>query len=221
MADNGAALKVLLVDDHRLFREGLRDLLAEHGIEVAGEAEDAAEAVALAAETKPEVVLTEIDVPGASGGAMHATRRLKFASPDSRVVVLTISADEEQIFEAVHAGACGYLLKDASVDDIVRGVRAAAAGESVISPRIAAYLLKRLRESSPPPDRPDDLTLRLTVREREVLRLMAGGKDNHEIAEELVISEQTAKNHVSSVLAKLEVDNRIQAAVCAVRERLL
>jgi two-component system nitrate/nitrite response regulator NarL len=148
-------------------------------------------------------------------------RRLRFASPESSVVVLTVSAESERISDAVHAGACGYLLKDASVDDIVRGVRAAAAGESVVSPRIAAYLLQWLREASPPPDRPEDLTLRLTVREREVLRLMAMGKDNHGIAKDLVISEQTAKNHVSSVLAKLEVNNRIQAAVCAVRERIL
>jgi DNA-binding NarL/FixJ family response regulator len=216
-----AALTVLLVDDHRLFREGLRDLLAEHGIEVAGEAGNAPDAVALAAEKKPEVVLTELNLPGASDAAMDITRRLGFASPGSRVVILTVSTDEAQIFDAVRAGACGYLLKDASVDDIVRGIRAAAAGESVLSPRIAAHLLKRLRDSSPPPDRAEDLTLRLTVREREVLRLIAAGKDNHGIAEQLVISEQTAKNHVSSVLAKLEVANRIQAAVCAVRERLL
>jgi DNA-binding NarL/FixJ family response regulator len=219
--DNGAALRVLLVDNHRLFREGLRDLLAEHGIEVAGEAEDASEAVVLAAETKPDVVVTELQVPGATDGAMHATRRLRFASPNSRVIVLTITAEEEQVLDALHAGACGYLLKDTPVDDIIRGVRAAAAGDSVLSPRVATHVVKRLRETSPAPDRPEDLTLRLTVREREVLRLMATGKDNQRIANELVISEQTAKNHVSSVLAKLEVDNRIQAAVCAIRERLL
>jgi two-component system nitrate/nitrite response regulator NarL len=220
MAHDGA-LTVLLADNHRLFREGLRDLLAEHEIEVAGEAEDASEAVVLAAEKKPSVVLTEINLPGGANGLMDMTRRLRFASPESRVVVLTVSADAEQIADAIHAGACGYLLKDASVDDIVRAVRAAARGESMLSPRIAAWVLARLREASPPPDRPEDLTARLTVREREVLRLMALGMDNHAIAAELVISEQTAKKHVSSVLAKLEVNNRIQAAVYAVRERIL
>lgn len=220
MADDGA-LTVLLADHHRLFREGLRDLLIEHGIEVAGEAEDAGQAVALAADTKPAVVLTELDLPGAADGSIEITRRLRFASPQSRIVVLTVFADGERISAAIHAGACGYLLKDTSIDDIVRSVRSAAAGESVLSPRIAAYVLDQLREASPPLDRPEDLTLRLTVREREVLGLMATGKDNHGIAEALVISEQTAKNHVSSVLSKLEVNNRIQAAVYAVRERVV
>ena len=220
MADDGT-ITVLLADNHRLFREGLRDLLCEHGIEVAGEAEDAAEAVALAAETKPTVVLTELNLPGATNAAMDATRRLRFASPQSQIVVLTVFAEGDQISAAVHAGATGYLLKDASIDEIVRGVRAAAEGEAVLSPRIAAFVLDQMRAGSPSPDRPEDLTMRLTAREREVLRLMATGTDNHGIAKELVISEQTAKNHVSSVLEKLEVTNRIQAAVYAVRERVL
>jgi DNA-binding NarL/FixJ family response regulator len=216
-----AALTVLLVDNHRLFREGLRDLLGENGIEVAAEASEASEAVALAAETRPTVVLMEIEMPGAGDGPVGLMRRLRFASPQSGLVVLTLVADPARIADAIQAGASGYLLKDTSVDDIVRGVRAAAAGEALLSPRVAAHVLRSLRESAPPLDRPEDLTLRLTVREREVLRLMAMGKDNNGIAEELVISEQTAKNHVSSVLAKLEVNNRIQAAVYAVRERIV
>jgi two-component system, NarL family, response regulator LiaR len=220
MAD-GERLRVLLVDNHRLFREGLRDLLVEQGIAVVGEAGDASEAVSLAAQTKPAVILTELNLPGAADGAFDATRRLRFASPDSSIVVLTVSAGGDQISEAIHAGAAGYLLKDAPVDDIVRAVHAAIRGEAVLSPRVAAYVLERMRDSYPATDRAEDLTLRLTVREREVLRLMAMGKDNHGIAEELVISEQTAKNHVSSVLGKLEVNNRIQAAVYAVRERIL
>jgi two-component system, NarL family, response regulator LiaR len=220
MSEN-LALTVLLADHHRLFRESLRDLLDEHDIEVVGEAQDATEAVTLASETKPTVVLTELDLPGATEGAIDITRRLRFASPQSRIVVLTVFADGERISAAVHAGASGYLLKDTAVDDIVRSVRAAGEGEAVLSPRIAAYVLEQMRESSPPLDRPEDLTLRLTVREREVLRLMAMGKDNNGIAEELVISDQTAKNHVSSVLGKLEVNNRIQAAVYAVRERVV
>jgi DNA-binding NarL/FixJ family response regulator len=212
---------VLLADHHRLFRESLRDLLDEHDIEVVGEAQDATEAVRLVSETQPTVVLTELDLPGATEGAIDITRRLRFASPQSAIVVLTVFADGEQVSAAVHAGASGYLLKDTAVDDIVRSVRAAGKGEAVLSPRIAAYVLEQMRESTPPLDRPEDLTLRLTVREREVLRLMAMGKDNNGIAEELVISDQTAKNHVSSVLGKLEVSNRIQAAVYAVRERVV
>lgn len=220
MSEN-LALTVLLADHHRLFRESLRDLLDEHDIEVVGEAQDATEAVRLVSETQPTVVLTELDLPGATEGAIDITRRLRFASPESRIVVLTVFADGERVSAAVHAGASGYLLKDTAVDDIVRSVRAAGQGEAVLSPRIAAYVLEQMRESSPPLDRPEDLTLRLTVREREVLRLMAMGKDNNGIAEELVISDQTAKNHVSSVLGKLEVSNRIQAAVYAVRERVV
>jgi two-component system, NarL family, response regulator LiaR len=220
MTDDGT-ISVLLADNHRLFREGLRDLLDEHGIEVVGEAEDAAEAVAQAAATKPTVVLTELNLPGAIDAPMDATRRLRFASPQSRIVVLTVFAEGDQISAAVHAGATGYLLKDASIDEIVRGVRAAAEGEAVLSPRIAAFVLDQMRAGSPSPDRPEDLTMRLTAREREVLRLMATGTDNHGIAQQLVISEQTAKNHVSSVLEKLEVTNRIQAAVYAVRERVV
>jgi two-component system, NarL family, response regulator LiaR len=220
MSEN-LALTVLLADHHRLFRESLRDLLDEHDIEVVGEAQDATEAVRLVSETQPTVVLTELDLPGATEGAIDITRRLRFASPQSRIVVLTVFADGERVSAAVHAGASGYLLKDTAVDDIVRSVRAAGQGEAVLSPRIAAYVLEQMRESSPPLDRPEDLTLRLTVREREVLRLMAMGKDNNGIAEELVISDQTAKNHVSSVLGKLEVSNRIQAAVYAVRERVV
>jgi NarL family two-component system response regulator LiaR len=220
MSDN-LVLTVLLADHHRLFRESLRDLLDEHDIEVVGEAQDATEAVRLVSETKPTVVLTELDLPGATEGAIDITRRLRFASPQSAIVVLTVFADGERVSAAVHAGASGYLLKDTAIDDIVRSVRAAGEGEAVLSPRIAAYVLEQMRESSPPLDRPEDLTLRLTVREREVLRLMAMGKDNKGIAEELVISDQTAKNHVSSVLGKLEVSNRIQAAVYAVRERVV
>jgi DNA-binding NarL/FixJ family response regulator len=220
MSEN-LALTVLLADHHRLFRESLRDLLDEHEIEVVGEAQHATEAVRLVSETKPTVVLTELDLPGATEGAIDITRRLRFASPQSAIVVLTVFADGERVSAAVHAGASGYLLKDTAVDDIVRSVRAAGQGEAVLSPRIAAYVLEQMRESSPPLDRAEDLTLRLTVREREVLRLMAMGKDNNGIAAELVISDQTAKNHVSSVLGKLEVNNRIQAAVYAVRERVV
>jgi DNA-binding NarL/FixJ family response regulator len=216
MASSGAP-RVVLVDDHALFRAGLRDLLEEHGMEVAGEAADGEEAVGLAATEVPDVVVMDIHMPGMSG--VEATRRLREACPHTRVLMLTISADEAQVSEAVLAGARGYLLKDASPDEIVAGVRAAASGESLLSPRIAADLLERLRGEAVPTGAGE--RVELTPRERDVLQLMAAGKENPEIAAELFISSETVKNHVSNILAKLEVQNRIQAAVYAVRRRLI
>jgi DNA-binding NarL/FixJ family response regulator len=210
---------VMVVDGHQIFRDGIRDLLTEEGIEVVGEAADAAGAIALAAETKPDVALMDLDLPDASG--VKATKRLRLVSPVTRVLVLTVSAEEEDVYEVLRAGACGYLLKDSSTAEIVAGIRAAAAGQSLLSPQVAAVLLERIRESMPTVDLPDDVMPKLTAREHEVLSLIATGSDNAEIAERLVISQHTVKNHVSSILVKLEVENRIQAAVYAVRQRLV
>jgi DNA-binding NarL/FixJ family response regulator len=207
----------MLVDDHRLFREGLREILEEEGFPVVGEAESAAEAVSMAAERKPAVVLMDLEMPGGSG--IEATRRLAERSPDSRVVVLTVSAEEADVVEAVQAGACGYLLKDASVEEIAAGVQAAVEGDSLLSPRVTADLLDRVREAPAPRPLPGEP--KLTERERDVLRLVSQGRGNLEIAKELGISEQTVKTHVSSLLEKLGVDNRIQAAVYAVRNGLI
>ena len=157
--------------------------------------------------------------PDASG--VKATKRLRLVSPVTRVLVLTVSAEEEDVYEVLRAGACGYLLKDSSTAEIVAGIRAAAAGQSLLSPQVAAVLLERIRESMPTVDLPDDVMPKLTAREHEVLSLIATGSDNAEIAERLVISQHTVKNHVSSILVKLEVENRIQAAVYAVRQRLV
>lgn len=209
-------LTVMLVDDHDLFREGLRDLLEERSFEVVGEAENATDAIALAAENRPDVVLMDINLQGRSG--IEATHDLRVVSPTTRVVMLTVSPNEDDIIEAIGAGASGYLLKDSPVADIESGVLAAAAGEWLLSPRIAAAVIDRLRtwtHQNPREESPE-----LTPRELEVLQLITAGKENGEIASELVISEQTVKSHVSSVLSKLQVDNRIQAAVYAVRERL-
>jgi DNA-binding NarL/FixJ family response regulator len=208
---------VMLVDDHRLFREGLREILEEEGFPVVGEAESAAGAVAIAAERKPAVVLMDLEMPGGSG--IEATRRLAERCPDSRVVVLTVSAEEADVVEAVQAGACGYLLKDASVEEIAAGVQAAVEGDSLLSPRVTADLLERVREAPAPRPLPGEP--KLTERERDVLRLVSQGRGNPEIAKELGISEQTVKTHVSSLLEKLGVDNRIQAAVYAVRNGLI
>src|SRR5215213_5804518 len=153
----------IVVDGHQIFRDGLRSLLAEHKIVVVGEAGDAADAVALAAEAKPDVALMDLDLPGASG--VDATRRIRLVSPVTRVLVLTVSADENDVYDAVRAGACGYLLKDAPGEEIVAGIRAAAAGHSLLSPQIAALLLERLRGSFPEVDLPDDVAPSLTERE--------------------------------------------------------
>jgi DNA-binding NarL/FixJ family response regulator len=208
---------VLLVDDHELFRSGLRRLLEKHGFEVVGEAADGQAAVELAARVAPDVIVMDIYMRGASG--IETTRRIRGTSPHAKVIMLTVSAEEAAVSDAVLAGACGYLLKEASPDEIVAGVRAAAAGGSLLSPRVAADLLDRLRRD-PTLAAASDVESELTDREEEVLKLMALGKTNSEIAEQLFISTQTVKNHVSNILAKLDVHNRIQAAVYATRKRL-
>jgi DNA-binding NarL/FixJ family response regulator len=210
---------VMIVDGHQIFRDGVRNLLAEHGIVVCGEAAEAAEAVALAADVHPDVALMNLDLPGVSG--IDATKRIRLVSPVTRVLVLTGSAQEQDVYEALQAGACGYLLKDSPAEEIVAGIRAAAAGHSLLSPQVAALLLERLRSSLSAAELPDEVALKLTKRELEVLTLVAAGQENAEIADSLVISQHTVKNHVSSILAKLEVENRIQAAVYAVRQRLI
>jgi DNA-binding NarL/FixJ family response regulator len=215
----GAGFTVLIVDDHESFREQVRNLLELNGIAVAGEAGSAAEAVALAAELKPDVVLMDLSLPDGSG--IKATRRVRLASPITRVLALTFSTDEQDVSEALEFGACGYVLKDSDPDEIIAGIRAAADGQALLSPRVAAVLLERIRNSVPATQIPEGFAPQLSDRELEVLSLIADGKSNVEIAEDLVISEQTVKNHVSSILVKLEVENRIQAAVVAVRNRLV
>lgn len=210
-------LKVIVVDDHELFRRGLIGLLEERGIEIIGEAALAADAIRQAADIGRCVVLMDLRMPGMSG--IEAIQRLAAAAPLARVLALTVLADDQHVIEALLAGACGYVLKDAPIDQIVEGVRAASRGESMISPRIASRLVRRIRE-------PDtiEVTLtgeELTPREQEVLELLARGLDNSEIAEALYLSQHTVKNHVSSILIKLQVENRLQAAVRAVRAGLV
>lgn len=210
---------VMVVDDHRLFREGVRDLLTRRGIAVVAEAEDAAEAVAAAAAARPRIALMDLRLQGASG--VEATERIRRVSPSTKVLVLTMATSERDVTEALQAGACGYLLKDSSEEAIVSGVLAAAAGHAPLSPPVAALMMERLRGAMQAIDLPEDAAPGLTDRELEVLCMIAAGKENAEIAETLVISQHTVKNHVSSVLAKLGVENRIQAAVYAVRKRLV
>ena len=219
MTDENEPIRVIVVDDHDLLRKGVRDLLSEHGLQVVGEASDGDDAVRLVAHAAPDVVVMDLNMPRMSG--IEATRRLARVSPTSRVLVLTVSADDETVADAIEAGASGYLLKDASGDEIASGVRAAAAGEALISPRIAARLLERMRPAEGSQGPGSGTGAELTDREAEVLRLLAAGRDNAGIAQELYISPRTVKNHISSILAKLHVDNRIQAAVYAVRKGLV
>jgi DNA-binding NarL/FixJ family response regulator len=211
-------LRVLLVDDHDLFRTGLRNLLEEQGLDIVGEASEGAEALSLVRELAPDVVVMDLNMPGMNG--IEATHEIARVAPLTRVVVLTISDQDEDVMDAILAGACGYLLKDSSIQDLMQGIQAASVGEALISPHIAAKVLQRIRAAGVQDDtavpRPE-----LSERETEVLRLIANGKDNAEIAGDLHISPKTVKNHISNILMKLQIENRIQAAVYAVRRGLV
>jgi DNA-binding NarL/FixJ family response regulator len=210
-------LRVVVADDHPFYREGLARLLRQSGVDVVAEVPNGEAAVRAARENAPDVVVMDLNMPGLSGS--EATRRLADESPDTRVLVLSVSAQEEDVTDAVLAGASGYVLKDGPVEEVIAGIEAAAAGHSLISPRIATMLLRRVRENDTGGhDVPD---VRLSNRELEVLGLMAEGKANHEIAEALVISASTVRNHISNILLKLQVNNRVEAAVRAVRHGLV
>ena len=214
------ALRVLIVDDHDLFRSGLRNLLeVEEGIEIIGEAAGGHEALRIVKELAPDVVVMDLNMPGMGG--VEATRHITSLAPLTRVVMLTISDQDNDVIDAILAGACGYLLKDSSIQDLMTGIRAAARGESLISPTIAAKVLQRLRASSKRPEIESTIRTELSDREIEVLKLIANGKDNAMIAAELHISPKTVKNHISNILMKLQIDNRIQAAVYAVRSGIV
>jgi DNA-binding NarL/FixJ family response regulator len=210
-----ATVRVMVVDDHDLFRTGLRRLLEDHdGLAVVADARRGDEAVQLAGELRPDVVVMDINMPGMSG--IESTRALQELSPTPAVLMLTISADEDSVLDAVLAGASGYLLKDTPLPEIVRGIRAAAAGESLIAPAVAGSLLARLRRHGPP-DAPPASDPGLSARELEVLGFMVAGCENSEIGRRLHLSASTVKSHVSNTLEKLGVENRVQAAVLAVR----
>lgn len=211
------AMRVLVVDDHALFRGGLVMLLREHGIEVVGEAPTGEEGVRLAGLRGPDVIIMDLGLPGISG--VEAIRRIRDGRPDAAILVITASLDEGDLIEALMAGATGYLLKDAPIEQIVDGLGAAMNGDAVISPRVNRKLVERVRRQQR--EGGDAAPVDLTDRERQVLALMVEGHDNAEIAGELYLSPSTVKNHVSTILAKLKVENRIQAAVRAVRDDLV
>jgi DNA-binding NarL/FixJ family response regulator len=182
---------------------------------VIGEAASGADSVALALRARPDVVVMDLNLPRVSG--IEATRQLVAAVPSMRVLVLTVAADERTVLDALIAGACGYLLKESSTEEIVTGIRAAAAGQSFVSPSVGHHVLGRLRGQAGPRDGVAAPEVKLSERELDILRLIAEGCDNDEIAARLFLSPRTVKNHVSSILGKLEMDNRVQAAVYAVR----
>ena len=212
-------LRVLIVDDHDLFRSGLRNLLEEQGVHIVGEAAAGQEALRIVRDVAPDVVVMDLNMPGMGG--VEATRHISSIAPLTRVLMLTISDEDNDVIDAILAGACGYLLKDASIQELVAGIQAAARGEALISPHIAAKVLQRIRATSAQPEIEEMIRAELSEREIEVLKLIANGKDNAVIAAELHISPKTVKNHISNILMKLQIDNRIQAAVYAVRSGIV
>jgi DNA-binding NarL/FixJ family response regulator len=194
------SLRVVIADDHPFYREGLARLLRESGIEVVGEVPNAEAAIEIVEETAPDVVIMDLRMPGLS--ALEATRRLSERAPASRVLVLSASAQEADVADAILAGASGYVLKDRPVEEVVAGIRAVAAGEALISSRVATALRRRVRDLA---EAGVDLaSVRLSSRELEVLELLAAGKHNYEIAEMLAISPSAVRKHMSSVLQKLQ-----------------
>ena len=210
-------IRVLLVDDHAVVREGLRAFLElQDGIEVAGEAGDGEEAVAEAARLRPDVILMDLVMPKLDG--VGAMRRLRESVPSARVVVLTSFLEDDRLLPAIQAGAAGYLLKNTEPAELARALRAAHAGEAIIDPTVAARLVSALADG---PRAARDDRDQLTRRERQVLELIVRGRSNKRIAFELGIAEKTVKAHVGHVLAKLGVTDRTQAALLAVREGLV
>jgi DNA-binding NarL/FixJ family response regulator len=214
---NGAApaegLRVVIADDHPFYRQGLARLLTQSGVSVIGQASNGPDAIELVERLAPDVAVIDLNMPGMSG--VEVTRRLNERMPASRVLVVSVSAQEDDVTEAILAGASGYVLKDGPVEEVVAGIKAAAAGESLLSPRVAATLLERI--ASRQRLAPDLPPIPLSERELEVLGLVAEGRGNHEIGEALRIGAAAVTKHLSSLLMKVQVENRVQAAMRGVR----
>ncbi len=215
------AIRVMICDDHALFRRGLIMVLeSEEGMEVVGEAEDGEEAIRQAEALVPDVVLMDVRMPRVSG--IEATRAIAEAVPSTRILMLTVSDEEDDLYDAIKAGAAGYLLKEISIEEVASAIRSVVSGQSLISPSMASKLLTEFTNLAKKADERQSVpTPRLTDRELEVLKLVAQGMSNREIAGELYISENTVKNHVRNILEKLHLHSRLEAVVYAVREKLL
>ena len=215
------AIRVMICDDHALFRRGLIMVLeSEEGMDVVGEAEDGEEAIKKAEELAPDVVLMDVRMPNVSG--IEATRRISEVDPTAKILMLTVSDEEDDLYDAIKAGATGYLLKEISIEEVATAIRAVAQGQSLISPSMASKLLNEFATMVKRADEKQQVpTPRLTEREMEVLKLVAKGHNNRDIAKELYISENTVKNHIRNILEKLHLHSRMEAVVYAVREKLL
>lgn len=208
-------IAVVLVDDHAIVRQGLRTYLElQPDIEVVGEAADGAEAVAVVREAMPDIVLMDLVMP--EGDGVEATRAITAMSPSTRVIVLTSFSEDDKVFASIKAGAQGYLMKDVLPQDLVKAIRTVYRGEAQLDPEIARKLMQEFTHPQPTAPRHD-----LTERELEVLRLIAQGQTNRDIAEKLVLSEKTVKTHVSNILQKLHLSDRTQAAVYALRQKIV
>ncbi len=202
----------MLADDHRMLREGLRRSMIDQGFDVVGEARDGEEAIRLAEELRPEVILMDVTMPEVDG--VEATRQIRASQPDIKIVMLTMHADQDVLTSAIRAGASGYLVKDCSTEEIASAVRMAVSGETALSPQLAASMLDEVRRL----DRPSSDEERIvTRREEEVLQLIADGCSTPEVAEKLYISQKTVKNHLASIYQKLDARDRTQAVLQAVR----
>jgi DNA-binding NarL/FixJ family response regulator len=216
---SGDPIRVAVVDNEELFRRGLTMLLTlENDIEVVGEARDGIAATELAASTAPDVILMDVRMPKRSG--IEACVAIKEVAPIVKIIMLTVSDEEADLYEAVKNGASGYLLKNSSIDEVAQAIRVVADGQSLISPSMAIKLLDEFKQMSRS-DRQQVPSPRLTDRELEVLKLVAQGLNNREIAKRLFISENTVKNHVRNILEKLQLHSRMEAVMYAVREKLL
>ena len=207
-------VRLLLADDHRMLRESLRRAMEEHGFDVVGEAADGEEAVRLAEEHRPDVVLMDVTMPVLDG--VGATRQVRDRLPGTQVVILTMHADREILVDAIRAGAAGYLVKDCSTEDVVDTVRKAASGETALSPELAATMLGEVRELVRREQEGADEPI-ISKREEEVLQLIADGLSTTEVAAKLYISVKTVKNHLASIYQKLDTRDRTQAVLQAVR----
>jgi two-component system, NarL family, response regulator LiaR len=207
-------MKVIICDDQAIIRDGLELLIKlESDIEVVGLAQDGAEAVELVANHSPDLVLMDLKMPGMNG--VEATRRIRTQYPDVKVLVLTTYDDDEWVFDAIRAGAAGYLLKDTPREKVIEAIRGTVAGQSFVDPAVTGKLLKQVANNQELPA--SIITDQLTGREQDVLRLIARGLNNHEIAEKLHLSEGTVRNHVSAIFSKLNVGDRTRAAILAIR----